>query len=224
MSWHPVEHSGETGWRRSVENAEALVVVLHGYGKSGENIKQRLAEPLSRQLPQVAFFAPDGFEPWEGEGAPGRQWFSRKDITPELRLRRVQALYPRLLALIERELAATGVPAERLVLAGFSQGAILSLHHAAVSTQRNARVLAYAGRLASVPQTNAAATPISLIYGSADAGGEGAGADADRLRAAGHPVDLHLLDGVGHDISAAGIALGIDAIRRSLPLAEALAG
>lgn len=215
MSWHPVEN----GWRREVDEAETLVIVLHGYGKSGENITQRLAEPLSRQLPHAAFFAPDGFEPWEGEGAVGRQWFSRHDITPELRLARLQAVAPRLEALVADELARTGVPAERLVLAGFSQGAILALHYAALSRRRLARVLAYGGRLAT-PPLGGVSTPVTIVYGNDDAGGEGVAADATRLRAAGHPVDVHLLDGLGHDINAEGVALGVAAIRRGLALVE----
>ncbi|KLD78130.1 hydrolase [Xanthomonas hyacinthi] len=219
MSWHPVEN----GWRRSVDGPEALVIVLHGYGRSGENIKARLAEPLSRAFPQAAFFAPDGFEPYEGDDHPGRQWFSRSGITPELRLQRLQAVYPRLLRLIGQELELAGVAPERLVLAGFSQGAILALHHAAVSTQAHARVLVYSGRLATVP-TAAAPTPLTILYGTADAGSEGLSADAAPLRAAGHPVDVHLLEGVGHDITAEGIGIGIDAIRRSLAVAEPLAG
>jgi len=210
MTWEQVEN----GWRRSVAAPDTLVIVLHGYSRSGENIKQRLAEPLSQGLPHAAFYAPDGFEPYEGGDYEGRQWFSRKDITPELRLERLRAAHPRLQQLIDDELARVGLPPERLVLAGFSQGAIFSLHQAASVAQRHALVLAYSGRLAT-PVTAGNGTPVTIVHGTADGSLDDVETGAALFREAGHNVDLHWLDGLAHDISADGVRVGIEAIRRA---------
>ena len=216
MSWEPVEQ-GFGGWRRSVARPDTLVIVLHGFGRSGENIKRRLAEPLSRGLPNAAFYAPDGFEPVDadaGGDVGGRQWFSRHDITPALRLERLRAAHPRLQQLIDEELARTGLPPERLVLAGFSQGAIFSQHQAATVAQRHALVLAYAGRLAT-PVVARNGTPVTIVHGTADGELADVEAGAVQFREAGHAVDLHWLDGLAHDLSDEGIRLGIEAIRRA---------
>ncbi len=210
MTWSP--HEG--GWRRHVDRPDTLVVVLHGYSRSGGNIKDRLAEPLSRGLSRAAFYAPDGFEAYEGGDYAGRQWFSRKGITPELRLERLRAAHLRLRALIAVELDRVQLPGDRLVLSGFSQGAILSLHHAATTPQRQALVLAYSGRLAT-PVIESSGTPIVIVHGTADEGVDEVSAGAGMLRAAGFPVQLDLLDGLAHDLSEAGIDIGIDAIRRA---------
>lgn len=216
MSWEQATE-GNGGWRRRVDKPDTLVIVLHGFSRSGENIKNRLAEPLSHGLPNAAFYAPDGFEAYEGGAGgeyEGRQWFSRKDVTPALRLERLRAAHPKLQQLIADELARVNLQPERLVLAGFSQGAIFALHQAATAPKRYALVLAYSGRLAT-PVTGRNGTPISIVHGTADGELADVEAGAAAFRTAGHPVDLHWLDGLAHDISAEGIRIGIDAIRHA---------
>jgi phospholipase/carboxylesterase len=210
MNWEATDN----GWRRSVDRPNTLVIVLHGHSRSGAIIKTNLGEPLSRGLPRAAFLAPDGFEAYDGGDYEGRQWFSRKDITPELRLERLRAAHPALQRLIEDELARVGLPPERLVLAGFSQGAIFALHHAATAPQRHALVLAYSGRLAT-PVTAGNGTSVAIVHGTADQGVDEVRSGAGQLREAGHAVDLHLLEGLGHAVSEEGVRLGIEAIRRA---------
>lgn len=214
MTW--TQHAD--GWRRSVAAPEKLVIVLHGYSRSGEIIKNNLGQPLSDALPAHAFFAPDGFEPYEGGDYVGRQWFSRTAIDDAVRLQRIEQLYPRLRQLIDDELARVGLGPEQLVLTGFSQGAILTQHHAIVSPQRNALALAYSGRAATPPAKGAdrshrSGTPILAVYGRADQQLAGVEHSAAELQAAGYPFTLHLLDDVAHVVTQEGIDLGIAAIR-----------
>ncbi len=213
MTWEPATDAAG-GWRRTVADPDTLVIVLHGFGRSGENIKTRLAEPLSRGLPHAAFYAPDGFEPYEGDDHAGRQWFSRQDITPALRLERLRAAHPKLQQLIADELARVKLPPERLVLAGFSQGAIFSLHHVASVDQPLAAVVAYSGRLAT-PVATRNGTPITIVHGTADGELDGVAAGAAQLSEAGYAVDLKWLEGLEHDLSADGVGIGVAAIRNA---------
>ena len=213
MTWEPAtDRFG--GWRRTVSDPDTLVIVLHGFGRSGENIKTRLAEPLSRGLPHAAFYAPDGFEKYEGDDHEGRQWFSRKDVTPALRLERLRQNQPQLQQLIADELARVKLPPRRLVLAGFSQGSIFSLHHVATLAQPLAAVVAYSGRLAT-PVAARNGTPITIVHGTADGDLDSVADGARQLQDAGHPVDLKWLDGLEHDLSADGVGIGIAAIRNA---------
>jgi phospholipase/carboxylesterase len=213
MTWESVTDSFG-GWRRRVPDPDTLVIVLHGFGRSGENIKTRLAEPLSRGLPHAAFYAPDGFERYEGDDHEGRQWFSRQNVTPATRLERLRAAHPKLQQLIADELARVKLPPERLVLAGFSQGAIFSLHHVATQPQRLAAVVAYSGRLAT-PVEARNGTPVTIVHGTADGNLDDVATGARQLEDAGHPVDLKWLDGLEHDLSADGVGIGVAAIRNA---------
>lgn len=208
------------GWRRDVPAPDLLVIVLHGYGRSGGNITERLARPLADALPNAAFFAPDGFEPYEGTDREGRQWFSREGITPAVRLERLRALQPRLQALIDAELQRTALPPQRLVLAGFSQGAIIALHQAAELPQRLAGVIAYGGRLAT-PVSARNGTPVTIVHGGDDGSLDEVHAGAEAFRAAGHAVALHVIDGLAHDIDPRAIAHGRDALRAAAALTTA---
>ena len=77
-------------------------------------------------LPTVAFAAPNA--PTRIPGGPGYQWFPISRIDPHEMQKGVEAAGPQLDAYLDAELARLNLPPERLALAGFSQGTMLSLH------------------------------------------------------------------------------------------------
>ena len=182
-----------------------LIILLHGVGSSGANIAP-LGEAWHAAMPDTDFVAPDG--PFGFDHGAGRQWFSLDGITPENRPGRVVAAresFDRTLAAI---LAARGLThrLDRVVLAGFSQGAIMALDAVASGRWPVAAVVAFSGRLATPSLTPAGQTPVMLIHGDADGAipvAESIEAEA-RLLAAGVAAKLHVLAGVGHTISPAG--------------------
>src|SRR5690606_19447317 len=106
--------------------AEQLVVLLHGYGADGEDLIG-LAPALQQVLPAAAFVAPNA--PFPCEGAPfGYQWFGIWDRSPEERMAGLRLAASLIEPFIDDELARYGVPPDRLVLVGFSQGTMTSLH------------------------------------------------------------------------------------------------
>jgi phospholipase/carboxylesterase len=212
-SWERFEH----GWRRAPAEApaRALVVLLHGVGSDAQDLLP-VADQWSATLPDVAFASLDGSEPFDG-GFGGRQWFSLQHVTEANRGARVVAAYPALRRMLDAECARLALPFDRLAMVGFSQGAIMALHHAATSADAAAAVLAYSGRLASAVSARPR-TPLTLIHGVDDPVipvhelERAAHAFSD----AGFAVGAFALPGVGHTISNEGVTLGRDALVRAL--------
>jgi phospholipase/carboxylesterase len=207
----------ENGWRRAplVAPAKGLVILMHGVGSNARDLIP-LADIWSERLPDVAFASLDGTDPFDG-GFGGRQWFSLRDIGEGNREARAAAAYAALRRLLEAELAHWQLPFGRLALVGFSQGSIMALHHAATSAEGAACVVAYSGRLAS-PVAARNGTPLTLIHGEEDEviPVQELEYAADAFSAAGYTVDAYALPGVGHTISADGVALGQEALERTL--------
>jgi len=213
MAWEQFEH----GWRRAPLQAPAkgVVILMHGVGSNARDLLP-LADIWSERLPDIAFTSLDGTDPFDG-GFGGRQWFSLRDINEANREARATTAYAAMRRMLEAELAHWQLAFGRLALVGFSQGAIMALHHAATSAEGAVCVVAYSGRLAS-PVTARNGTPLTLIHGEEDEviGVQELEYAADQFSAAGYTVDAYALPGVGHTISADGVALGEAALERTL--------
>ncbi|MBB5498270.1 alpha/beta hydrolase [Paraburkholderia sp. MM5384-R2] len=214
MSWQQFEH----GWRRAPQNtpATSLVVLMHGVGSNARDLMP-LADIWSEDLPGTAFVSLDGTDPFDG-GFGGRQWFSLRDVGAANREARVVAAYPALRRVLDAELAHWQLSFDRLALVGFSQGSIMALHHVASSVEGAAGVVAYSGRLASPIVSSNRATPLTLVHGENDEviPVRELESAAAAFNSAGYAVDAYVLPGVGHTITADGVALGRDALERAL--------
>jgi len=123
-----------------VQPALGCVVTLHGRGVTGEDLVP-LAQEL--RLPSLRFVfpnAPFGFM----EFSNGRAWYESPPRAHEGLIESRQLLF-RLLEELERE----GVNPGRIVLMGFSQGAVMSLDAGIRYPKRLAGVIALSGYLYS---------------------------------------------------------------------------
>lgn len=185
--------------------ATELVVLLHGYGADGNDLIG-LVPHWQKMLPGAAFVAPHA--PDRVPGAPaGFQWFPIARLDPHEMQSGVAVAAPRIGEFLDAELGRLGLPAERLVLAGFSQGAMLALH---LGLRRGvAGIVGFSGLLADPPPAEGPKPPILLTHGSADevipVGAMFAAATA--LGAFGLPVQWHLAPGMGHGIDEMGLSL-----------------
>lgn len=178
--------------------ATATVVLMHGLGADGHDFEALVPEIdlPGRAVRWVFPHAPVRPVTING-GYPMRAWYDIVAIdrrSPEDEAG-IAASAEGVRALVERE-KARGVPAERVVLAGFSQGGAIALHTALRHPERLAGVVALstylplASRLAAEAHPANAAVGIFMAHGDHDpvvplALGEGS---RDALRARGYDV------------------------------------
>jgi predicted esterase len=125
----PVLQAGEP-----LESARAAMILVHGRGASAADIMTVAAEAM---FPGVVYLAPQ---------AAGNAWYPNPFIAPlesnEPYLSSALEVLATILAEVE-----TRLPAEKVVLLGFSQGACLTLEFAARNARRYGGVIGLSGGL-----------------------------------------------------------------------------
>jgi phospholipase/carboxylesterase len=180
-----------------------LVVLLHGVGADAASF-EGVARALSESLPHAEFLVPDGQDAFDG-GGHGRQWFSVRGVTPENRPARVREASARVSTWIDAELARRGLPADRLIVGGFSQGAIVAAWLGLHRDPRPAAVLMLSGRVAEDGTPLVGSGPQVFIgHGDRDPVMPVAEASlsASTLEAWGARVTKRLYPGLAHQIDA----------------------
>jgi phospholipase/carboxylesterase len=196
-----------------------LVILLHGLGADGNDLIG-LAPVWARILPDAEFVAPNA--PFPCDMSPyGYQWFSIQDRSFDAVLGGVRAAAPMLDAFIDDALRARGLADKDLVLVGFSQGTMMSLHVGYRRAQPVAGILGYSGRLIggealaaemrSKPRT-------LLIHGDADPIVPFSSLEAAEtaLKALGVPVETVARPGLAHGIDEEGLKHGARFLRTAL--------
>ena len=202
--------------------ATGLVVFLHGYGADGADLLG-LADVLGPHLPGVAFVAPDAPERCVGGGF-GHQWFPIPwiDGSPQAAADAgLAASAADLDGFLDACLAEEGLTPDRMVLVGFSQGAMMSLHVAPRRPLAVAGVVAISGRLLQPDRLAREAQvkpPVLLVHGDQDAVvpfGDMAKA-GEALVAAGFSTFGHVMQGSGHGIAPDGLGVALQFITERL--------
>ena len=180
----------------------ASIIVLHGLGASGHDF-----EPFASEIdlaavgpvrwvfphaPQIPVSINGGYVMPAWYDILGANLVDRQDAAG------IQKSEKAIVALIEQEVAR-GIPYERIVLAGFSQGCAMALHTGLRLPHRLAGIMALSGylpladRIATERMQANATTPIFMAHGTQDpvvvlARGEDS---RNALAALGHPVQWH---------------------------------
>jgi phospholipase/carboxylesterase len=192
----PVRRAGEP-----IESAQAALLMVHGRGARAEDILT-LADELNQ--PGFAYLAPQ---------AAGNTWYPNRFLVP------IEANEPWLssaLAFIGDTLAqmiASGIPSERIILLGFSQGACLALEFAARNAQRYGGIVGLSGALIGPDDSpreyagSLAGTPVFLGCSDVDfhVPKERVHQTADVLRKLGGDVTERLYPNMDHTVSEAEI-------------------
>jgi phospholipase/carboxylesterase len=200
------------GPRRDAESgpARSLVVFLHGYGASGDDLIE-LASMLSSRLPHTAFAAPHAVEEMPYPGQPAYQWFPLTQLDPEELAEGTRKAAPALEAFLSAELKRHQLPASRLALVGFSQGTMMALHVGLRLPQAPAAIVGLSGVIAGAATLAAeikCRPPVMLSHGADDDVIPAAALHLTReaLAACGVPVEWHVREGLGHGIDEAVVA------------------
>jgi len=190
----------------------AAVVLLHGRGASAEDMLE-----LGRAIasPEMTLVAPQ---------AAGHTWYPNRFLAP------LDSNEPWLGSALEAvddviaQVEAAGVPRQRLLLTGFSQGACLALEHAVRRAWRLGGVAGLSGGLIGPPGTRWPEEPGRLVglpvfVGCSDVDDhipvERVHESARVLRAGGASVTEAIYPGLGHTVNT-------DEVRQVREMAAAL--
>ncbi len=116
----------------ALEDASAALIVIHGRGASAQSILSLVPEI---DTPGFAYLAPQ---------ADGNTWYPYSFLEP------LEANEPKLskaLATVDAVVQQINLPAKKIALLGFSQGACLALEYAARNARRYGGVFALSGGL-----------------------------------------------------------------------------
>ncbi len=203
----------------------SVVVFLHGYGANGADLLG-LADPLGEHLPDTLFVAPDA--PETIPGMPfGFQWFPIPWIdgsSEEEAARGMAAAVEDLNAFLDALMVDEDVLPEQVVLFGFSQGTMMSLHVAPRREDPVAGIVAFSGRLLEpelLTDEVVSRMPILLVHGDADdvVPPQSLPQAAEALQAAGfQEVYAHIMKGTGHGIAPDGLSVALAFMRDKLSL------
>lgn len=185
-----------------LENASAAVILVHGRGATAEGML-RMAYGLSEGLKEpesIAFLAPQ---------AMGNTWYPHRFTEP---LEKNEPWLSSALGALDQlvdKLIEAGIPADRIMLAGFSQGACLSLEFAARGSRAIGAVAAFSGGLIGpidkphMPLSDVKGLPVFIGTGTADnlVSPEQIRESARLFEEAGAQVDLRIYDGMAHTIN-----------------------
>ncbi|MFA3915447.1 alpha/beta hydrolase [Ruegeria hyattellae] len=205
--------------------ARSVVVFLHGYGANGADLLG-MADVLGEHLPDTLFVAPDA--PEQIPGMPGSyQWFPIPWIdgsSEEEAMRGMAAAVEDLNAYLDALMVDEDMLPEQVVLFGFSQGTMMSLHVAPRREDPVAGIVAVSGRLLS-PETLAdevvSRMPVLLVHGDADdvVPPQSLPEAAEALQEAGFKeVYAHVMKGTGHGIAPDGLSVALAFMRDKLSL------
>jgi phospholipase/carboxylesterase len=203
----------------------SVVVFLHGYGANGADLLG-LADPLGEHLPDTLFVAPDA--PEACAGAPmGFQWFPIPWIdnsSEEESERGMMQAVDDLNAYLDALMVDEDVLPEQVVLFGFSQGSMMSLHVAPRREDAMAGVVAFSGRLLdpeALKDDVQVKLPILLVHGDQDdvVPPQSLPDAAQALQEAGfQDVFAHIMKGTGHGIAPDGLSVALAFMRDKLGL------
>ena len=188
------------------DRARAAVVILHGRGDSADGILGLAAEFAQ---PDVAYVAPQ---------AAGHQWYPYSFLAPLSRNEPHLSSALRVVGRMLEEVGAAGIPPERTVLMGFSQGACLASEFAARNPRRYGGVVALSGGLIGNEQLQAVDPPADKVL---DYDGDLAGTpvflgcsdvdahiplvrvehSAEAFEKMGADVTLRIYPGMGHTVN-----------------------
>jgi phospholipase/carboxylesterase len=206
-------------------DTRSIVVFLHGYGANGADLLG-LADPLGEHLPDTLFIAPDA--PEHCAGSPmGYQWFPIPWIdgsSEEESRRGMLSAVDDLNAFLDAVMVDEDVLPEQVVLFGFSQGTMMSLHVAPRRDDPVAGVVAFSGRLLEPDLLEDEVTsrmPILLVHGDQDdvVPVQALPEVAEALQSAGFKeVFAHIQKGTAHGIAPDGLSVALAFMRDKLSL------
>ena len=201
---------------------ENMVVLLHGYGANGGDLLG-LSEVWGPSMPNTLFVAPDAPSPCDSHPA-GRQWFPIEAAGPVDRMDMIHNLirsFNELNEFLDVENERAGVPEEKTILVGFSQGTMMALHVGLRRQRQLAGIVGYSGKLLNpslLESELVTRPPVMLVHGQDDeVVPSSQSIEADEfLKRSGINSQLYLAPRLGHSIDMFGLGLALNFMKTHL--------
>ncbi|MFT5193538.1 MAG: putative esterase [Cellvibrionaceae bacterium] len=181
-----------------LEEARAAMIIVHGRGDTAPNILA-LADAL--QLTGFAFLAPQAYQ---------NSWYPNSFLAPmESNQPGLDSSLAKIGELV-KQIEAAGIPAEKIMIGGFSQGACLSSEFAARNAKAYGGIFVLSGGVIGPPETprnysgSMAGTPVFLGCSDIDfhIPVERVHETAVVFEALGAHVDKRIYPNMGHTVNA----------------------
>jgi len=203
--------------RKVGKGSKYLVIFMHGYGSDGHDM-YGLSNVFDSVLDDAIWLCPN---------APaktpmgGYQWFGLTDISQRELDTGAEQAGPWIFDFIEAALKYYNIPAENLIIGGFSQGSMMSFYTSLRLETAPAAVLAFSGALTSEAKLKddiKSKPPIFICHGEADPVVYASYATrADKvLRDLDVPVETHIFPDYPHTIPPEGIQAALSFLKENL--------
>ena len=145
------------------------VILLHGYGGDGKDISM-LSLNWKRHMPNTVFICPNGHEVCLINPS-GFQWFDLTKDDPDYILERSIKAENKIQKFINEIKQEFNLTNDKICLAGFSQGCMLSLNVGLISEEKFSCIVGFSGKI--IDQNNLKGriknfSDVLLIHGDAD--------------------------------------------------------
>ena len=145
------------------------VILLHGYGGDGKDISM-LSLNWKRHMPNTVFICPNGHEACPINPS-GFQWFDLTKNDPDYILEQSIKAENKIQKFINEIKQEFNLTNDKICLAGFSQGCMLSLNVGLISEEKFSCIVGFSGKI--IDQSNLKGrvknfSDVLLIHGDAD--------------------------------------------------------
>ena len=211
---------------KSGGKAQQLVIFLHGYGSNGDDLLS-IGEEWAEHLPDAAFVSPNAPDPCDMNPAFGYQWFAIRAIDRAAmeRDKAIETVRPVLDGFIDEQLRKWDIPENRLIVAGFSQGAMMALYCMPRRKKPCAGIIGYSGMLIDahgLKGEGIVRMPVLAIHGERDEvvpPGMLEGI-SDGFSSAKFDVETIMRPQLAHSIDQFGLIRGLEFCRECFDIAE----
>ena len=195
------------------------VILCHGYGGDGKDISI-LANYWKAYLPETIFICPDAPEVCAASPS-GYQWFDLMDRTPDQVLSKSLVAEIKLNKLIDEVKLNNDIPANKIIIGGFSQGCMISLQTGIKRKDKINSIIGYSGKIIDTAHLskNLISRPnIMLMHGDKDqvVTIDGLLEAKNFFSKNDYPIETKIFKNCEHRIPTEGSSLGLQFIKKHL--------